>query len=94
MSKIEKKSQEIIEKVQNLTFSDFENAKNSSIADFVWSVFEGIEKTEEEEDNLPYQVFETIDSKILELTENEERLSDWYSENPYEEYGVSQKDFY
>lgn len=84
----------IIERIDELTFSDYEMSKQNSISNFVWSVFDSIDKTEDEEDNLPYQVFETIDSKILELTENEERLSDWYSENPYEEYGVSQRDFY
>lgn len=88
-----KNSQNIIEKINDLSFSEFENSKENSVSNFVWNVFESFE-TNEDGDTLPNEVFKAIDDKIAEITADEEKILDFSYENPYEQYGVSEKDFF
>ena len=88
-----KNYQNIIEKINDLSFSDFENRKENSISNFVWNKFESFE-TNEDEDTPPNEVFKAIDDKIAEITAEEERMTEFYCKSLYEEYGVSERDFF
>lgn len=83
----------LIEKINELSFLDYENSKENSVSNFVWKMFESFE-TNEDGDTPPNEVFKAIDDKIAEITAEEEKLTDFCCENLYEEYGVSGKDFF
>lgn len=81
---------ELQEKIEALTYADFLQHGKGTPSEFVWEIFESGIK---DQDNVPQSLLDAVSDKETELEGIHESQGLVY-ENYYEEYGVSERDFY
>lgn len=78
------------EKIESLSYNDYLQKGKGSPAQFVWETFEsGID----DHDNVPQSLLDVVSDKETEL-EGIHESQEFVYVNYYEEYGVSERDFY
>lgn len=78
------------EKIESLTYDDYLQHGKGTPSDFV---FETFEKGVYDHDNVPQSVLDAVSEKETELWGVQESQEFVYK-NYYDEYGVSERDFY
>lgn len=78
------------EKIESLTYNDYLQKGKGTPSQFVWETFEAGVNVH---DSVPQSLLDAVNAKETELEGIHESQGLVY-ENYYEEYGVSERDFY
>ena len=81
---------ELQEKIEALTYYDYLQYGKGTPSEFVWKMFE---KGVDDHDDVPQSLLDAVSEKETELEGIHESQGLVYT-NYYEEYGVSERDFY
>lgn len=81
---------ELQKKIESLTYNDYLQKGKGTPSQFVWEIFEAGVK---DHDSVPQSLLDAVNDKENELEGIHESQGLVYK-NYYEEYGVSERDFY